>query len=145
MATMKKLIAIDASQQAVWKAIVSYRESQPHRRRVISADGERAVIEESFTGLPMVGDSRVVYEEIETPFDRIEFRMLEAEHLSKFQGAWIVTKDSSANSKTSIELTAEFDIDLQLPFKDTILNQLADMDMAKRISYVKKTAETAIS
>lgn len=142
MATLKKSIEIDSSQQNVWNAIVSYRKSQPHRRRVISAENGRAVVEESFTGLPMVGESRVVYEEIETPFDRIEFRMLEAEHISQFQGNWTLAADTSTNSKTIVELTVEFDIDLQLPFKDVILNQLADMDVAKRIAYVKNTAES---
>ncbi len=139
MATLKKSISIDAEQKVVWNAIVSYRDSQPHRRRVISSEGERTVVEESFTGLPVVGESRLLYEEIETPFNRIDFRLLEGEHLSKFQGAWRLTSDGA--TKTSVEVTAEFDIDLQVPFKDTILNQLAEMDMSKRISYIKDTAE----
>ncbi len=138
---MKKTITVNAGEETVWKSIVSYRESQPHRRRLISKTENIARIEESFTGLPLVGSASVVYEEIEYPFNRIDFQLIESEHLSKFNGSWSIV--ANADGETSdIHLTAEFDIHLQLPFKEAIVNQLAEMDSAKRLEYVKRTAES---
>lgn len=136
---MKKSITVQANQETAWKAIISYRESQPHRRRILSRTAQGVVVEESFTGLPIVGSSRVVYEEFEHPFERIEYRQIEAEHFSEFHGSWMLT--SGANGMCEIQLIAEFDIHLEIPFKETILNQLAEMDIDKRLDYVKKTCE----
>ena len=138
---MKKSITVNAAPETVWNAIVSYRESQPHRRRVISRTGDKAVLEESFTGLPVVGSSRVLYEEVEQPFERIDFRLLEADHLSTFQGDWTIVPNSDGET-CEARLTAEIDIDMQIPFKEAILSQLAEMDMGKRLAYVKQTAES---
>jgi hypothetical protein len=138
---MKKSITVQAGPETVWKAILSYRESQPHRRRMISRTNEIIVMEESFTGLPVVGSSKVVYEEIEHPFERITFKLLEGEHLSKFHGSWKIISGADNNSST-VHIDAEFDIDLAVPFKENILNQLAEMDIGKRLAYVKQKAES---
>lgn len=137
---MKKSIKVLAAPEAVWRAILSYRESQPHRRRIVSQTAGSAVIEESFTGLPLVGASRIVYEETEFPFAQVKFKLLEGEHVSKFDGSWTIS--AQANDQVS-ELTAEvdFDINLSLPFKEVVLNQLAERDLGKRLAYVKETAE----
>jgi hypothetical protein len=138
---MKKSITVQAGQQSVWKAILRYRESQPHRRHIVSQLDNVTVMEESFTGLPMVGTSRLVYEEIEQPFERITFKLIEGEHLSKFHGSWKVVP--SANGETcSVQVDAEFDTNLPVPFKENILNQLAEMDIGKRLAYVKQQAES---
>jgi len=137
---MKKSIKVNAGQETVWNAIISYRDSQPHRRRIVKSEGQKYTVEESFTGLPMVGSSRVLYEEIEIPCVSIDFKLIEGEHLSKFQGGWLITPSADGQS-CEATLTAEFDINLPIPFKENILNELAEMDMNKRLNYVKQTAE----
>lgn len=135
----KKSIIVQAGQELAWEAIISYRESQPHRRKILSVTPRGAIVEESFTGLPMVGSSRVVYEEIEYAFDRLEFQKVEADHISMFQGVWTVVARSDGTS--DVQLIVEFDVDIEIPFKDAILSQLAEMDISKRLDHVKRTAE----
>ncbi|MDZ4835285.1 MAG: SRPBCC family protein [Candidatus Melainabacteria bacterium] len=137
---MKKSITVQAGQQSVWKAILNYRASQPHRRRMVSQTENVTVMEESFTGLPMVGTSRLVYEEVEHPFEKITFKLVEGQHLSKFHGSWKLVP--SADGRTcAVHIDAEFDTNLPVPFKENILNQLAEMDIGKRLAYVKQQAE----
>ncbi len=137
---MKKTIKVQAGPETVWKAILSYRESQPHRRKIVSQTEEKTIIEESFTGLPVVGTSRLVYEEVEQPFDKLKFGLIEGQHLSKFQGSWTISFDKHSQA-SEVTVEAEFDINLVVPFKDNILNQLAEQDIGKRLAYVKETAE----
>lgn len=137
---MKKSITVNAGQEAVWNAIISYRTSDPGARFVRSSNGDKTVIEEEFGGLPMVGSSTVVYEETVKPFDRIDFHLVEGDKLSKFEGAWILIPNGNT---TQVELVADLDIELQFPFKDQILNAQADKDMDKRLQYVKSVAENS--
>jgi hypothetical protein len=137
---MKKSITVNASQQAVWDAIISYRTSDPAARTVRSQNGEKTVIEEEFGGLPLVGSSTVVYEETETPIEQINFRLIQGDKLSAFDGAWILRSNGTL---TEVELSANLDVDLEFPFKDQILNAQADKDMDKRLQYVKRIAEGA--
>lgn len=137
---MKKSVKVQAGPEAVWRAILSYRESQPHRRRIVSQTAGTAVIEESFTGLPIVGTSRIVYEETEFPLVQVKFKLLEGEHVSKFNGTWIIAPQAD-NQTTVVDAEVDFDINLSLPFKEVVLNQLAERDIGKRLAYVKETAE----
>jgi len=138
---MKKSITVNASPQAVWDAIISYRTSEPSARSVISQEGPKTVVEEEFGGLPMVGSSKVVYEETETPFSRIDFRLVRGDKLSVFEGAWVIRPNGGT---TDVDLTANLDIELQFPFKDQILNSQAEKDMDKRLQYIKQRAESAL-
>lgn len=138
---MKKSIIVQAGSQSVWRAILAYRNSQPHRRKIVSQTDLVTVMEESFTGLPMVGTSRLVYEETEHPFERITFKLVEGQHLSKFLGSWKLVPSADGQTCT-VHVDAEFDTNLPVPFKENILNQLAEMDIGKRLAYVKQQAET---
>jgi hypothetical protein len=137
---MKKSVSVLAQPEIVWKAILSYRESQPHRRRILKQTDGAAVIEETFTGLPLVGSSRIVYEETEQPFVQIRFRLIDGEHVSKFDGSWTLAPQADLQT-TEVIVQADFDIKLSVPFKDVVLDQLAEQDIGKRLAYVKQTAE----
>ncbi len=136
---MKKSITVNASPQAVWDAIISYRTSEPSARFVVSQDGPKTVIEEEFGGLPLIGTSKVVYEETESPIDRIDFKLVRGDKLSKFEGAYTIRSNGGA---TDVDLVANLDIELQFPFKDQILNSQAEKDMDKRLQYIKQHAES---
>lgn len=138
---MKKSITVSASPQAVWDAIISYRTSEPSARTVVSQDGPKTVIEEEFGGLPMIGSSKVVYEETESPISRIDFKLVSGDKLSKFEGAYTLRPNGGT---TDVELVANLDIELQFPFKDQILNAQAEKDMDKRLHYIKQHAESGV-
>ncbi len=137
---MKKSIAVNASPEAVFKAIKDYRSSDPENRTVKSEGNGKAVIEEKFGGVPIVGHSMITYEETEVPFERIDYTLVHGDKLAKFEGAWILTPSPDGKS-TNVDLTADLDIAIAFPFKDQILNAQADQDMQRRLTYVKETAE----
>ena len=133
---LKKSITLDAPVKEVWNAILSYRTSDPSKRKVISAQEGKVVIEETFSGLPVVGSSRVVYEELEKPYDRIDYRLVESDKLSKFEGSWQFTSVDDAT--TAVEVTAFLDSSLPVPFKENLLKQQASRDLENRLTYIQK-------
>jgi hypothetical protein len=137
---MKKSIEVHATPEAVFNAIVSYRSSDPENRTIKSTGDGKAVIQEKFGGVPIVGHSMITYQEVETPFERIDYTLIEGDRLAKFEGAWILTPAHDGKS-TKVDLTAELDIAMAFPFKDQILNGQADEDMQRRLNYVKEHAE----
>ncbi|MDZ4835561.1 MAG: SRPBCC family protein [Candidatus Melainabacteria bacterium] len=139
---MKKSIEVNATPEAVFNAIISYRSSDPESRTVRSAGDGRATIEEKFGGVPIIGHSMITYEEVEVPFERIDYTLVKGDKLAKFEGAWVLTASPDGQS-TTVELTADLDIAIAFPFKDQILNAQADQDMQRRLTYIKEFAENA--
>lgn len=137
---MKKSITVNAPRTKVWNAIMSYRSSEPDKRKVISSDAEKTVIEEKFPGLPMLGSSRVVYAEYCKEPERIDYKLVESDKLNKFEGHWAL-EETDGGKATNVELTGELDIAVVLPFKEKVLESQAEVDMKKRLNYVKRTAE----
>ena len=137
---MKKSITVNASCEAVWKAILSYRTSEPSKRKVTSSSEGNAVIEEKFGAVPVVGASRVVYKETEKPYKRIDYVLVESDKLNKFHGSWILAEKEGGKGMV-VELTTELDSALPIPFKEHILNSQALADIEKRLHYVKRQAE----
>jgi hypothetical protein len=140
--TMKKSIEVNASPEAIFRAIRSYRSADPENRTVKSEADGKAIIEEKFGGVPIVGHSMITYEETEVPFERIDYTLVHGDKLSKFEGAWVLTPSSDGKS-TNVDLIADLDIALVFPFKDQILNAQADQDMQRRLDYVKEMAENS--
>lgn len=137
---MKKSITVKAPQNEVWEALLSYRTADPSKRKVISTEGAKTVMEEEFPGVPVVGSTRIVYSEIETPFERIDFQLVESKQVSVFEGA--VTLAASKDGKsTVVEITSTLDTALPLPFKDQVLSSQAAKDIDKRLEYLRKKAE----
>lgn len=136
---MKRKLTVNANKEGVLQAIIDYRSSEPGKRKVLSTSDEKVVIEEKFGGVPVVGSSRVVYAEYLASAERIDYKLVESDKLSKFEGHWFLSE--TKDGKTEVELTAEIDIGLPIPFKEQILNAQADADMKKRMEFVKKRAE----
>jgi|AGTN01.2.fsa_nt_gi Polyketide cyclase / dehydrase and lipid transport. len=136
---IKRTITINANLETVWNALLSYRTADPDKRKVISSEGNRTVVEEKFAGLPVVGSSRVKYEEIEAPMERVDYKLIDSDKLSKFEGAWVLRPQGE--DKVEAELTTLLDSALPLPFKENFLKTQANSDMDKRLNYLKNKAE----
>lgn len=137
---MKKSITVKAPQKDVWEALLSYRISDPAKRKVVSTVEETTVIEEEFAGVPVVGNSKVVYSEVAKPYERIDFQLIESKQVNVFEGC-VTLAQSKDGKSTVVEITTKVDTALPIPFKDQILSAQAGNDMQKRLDYIKKTAE----
>jgi len=138
---IKRSLTINAPIETVFKVIMSYKESDPKKRRVLSSTPENSVVEEIFQGPPLVGNSRVVYNETPTSDSRIEFSLVESDKLSVFQGSWELF--DTGNGSTRVEVESSLDISIPIPFKESFLKAEAEKDIDQRLAYIKKNAETA--
>ncbi len=135
-------IFVRATPEEVFDAIRLYRHSDSEKRSVIEEGNGRATIKEKFAGLPILGDVDCTYEEVETPYSRIEYQLISSEKLKIFEGNWTLTPVSEGDSKgTLVRLTSYVDSNVQVPAKDFLQHISAHEDIHKRLVYVKRMAE----
>jgi hypothetical protein len=107
---------IDVAPAKVWEAIKQRRQSDSQRRKMLSYNGKTAVIKEVFEAMPVLGDTFCTYEEDEIlPLRRLEYKLLNSNHLHQFAGTWLLSAGPKPNS-TIVSLTSTIDPDIRFPF-----------------------------
>ncbi|MDZ4835583.1 MAG: SRPBCC family protein [Candidatus Melainabacteria bacterium] len=133
---------INASPEEIFRAVRDYRYSDTTKRSVIEEKKGRSIIKEKFASMPILGDVECTYEEIETPYTRIDFQMVTSNKLKVFEGNWILTPVEGTKS-TLVKLTTYIDSGLTIPAKDFLQHLTAHQDIHRRLAFVKKAAEDA--
>jgi hypothetical protein len=131
---------IKAAPEQIFRAIKRYRYCDAAKRTVVEEKGNRSIIKEKFGGMPILGDVVCTYEEIETPYTRVDFQLVTSEKLKVFEGNWILQPVEGTNS-TLVKLTSYLDSGLSVPAKDFLQHLTEHQDIHKRLAYVKKEAE----
>ncbi len=131
---------INASPEVIFRAIRDYRHCDAAKRVVVEEKKNRSIIKEKFGGLPVLGDVECTYEEIETPYTRIDFQLVTSDKLKVFEGNWVLQPVEGTNS-TLVKLTSYIDSGLSIPAKDFLQHLTAHQDIHRRLAYVKKDAE----
>ncbi|HEY9680426.1 MAG TPA: SRPBCC family protein [Oculatellaceae cyanobacterium] len=131
-------IIVNAKVQAVFHAIQQARTCGGFRK-LVSYKNNQAVIEEQFQGLPLIGSAKCVYQENEVSPNRIDYKMIESDKLSKFEGSWILKDEGEG--RTSVTLTSETECGLKLPFADKLTVQSATKRVDNRLHEIAKVAE----
>lgn len=131
---------INASPEVIFRAIRDYRHCDADKRVVVEEKKNRSIIKEKFGGLPVLGDVECTYEEIETPYTRVDFQLVTSDKLKVFEGNWVLQPVEGTNS-TLVKLTSYIDSGLSIPAKDFLQHLTAHQDIHKRLAYVKKDAE----
>lgn len=132
---------VNASPEEIFSAIRDYRYCDANKRVVVEEKKNRSIIKEKFGGLPVLGDVECTYEEIETPYTRVDFQMVTSDKLKVFEGNWVLQPVEGTNS-TLVKLTSYIDSGLSIPAKDFLQHLTAHEDIHKRLAYVKKVAES---
>lgn len=138
--TLTKSTKVKASPEEVVKAIVKFRTVAPANRRIIEHDESKAVIKEKMKGSIPIASDVVTYEESVRSNHRVDYKMIEAKKLSKFQGSWMMEKGDKPGY-TNVSLITTVDSSLLIPFKGRILRNEASKIMDQRINFVKQEAE----
>lgn len=133
-------VLVKASPEEVFDAIRRYRHSDAKMRTVVKEEKEKAIIDEKFKGLPILGDVECQYEEIEVPYTRVEFHLVKSEKLKVFEGSWIVT-GMNDNKESLVRITSYLDTFIQCPGKDFLTHMSVHSDLHRRLDFVKKVAE----
>lgn len=134
-------IVIKATPEEVFSAIKTYRKSEPLKRKIIEEAKGRSTIKETFAQVPVLGDVDCTYQEIEEPYTRIDFQMISSNKLKVFEGNWQLTPINDGKS-TLVKLTSFVDSDANMPAKDFLQHLSTHQDIHKRLTFVKKLAES---
>lgn len=134
-------IVIKASPEQVFEAIRQQRTSGG--RSLESYDGTRAVVNEELDNVPVLGKVTCVWEEIESPFSRLDFKMLSSSKFKESHGCFILTGSPDGKS-TTLEIQAHMDAGLNIPFAAELTKQSTSKDSKLRLEKIKKDAEAKV-
>lgn len=137
--TVEKSVDIKATPHQIVEAIVKHRTSEPEKRKIVSTKKDGAVVikERLDSPLPIARDT-IVYEEA-VDNNRVEYRLVDAEKLTTFEGSWTMTEGRPGY--THVRLTASVDSSVKVPFKAHILRNEAAKGIDRRLSFVKQQSE----
>jgi len=133
-------VIVKATPEAVYKTIIGMRNDSDDTVKELSHQGNRCVLEEKFPGLPLVGDAKCVYEEVYTPYSRIEYTMVRSDRFKAFEGRWLITPTEDGTA-TRLSLSSFIDVDLPLPFAKQICKIQTSHGVKDRLQEVKTTCE----
>lgn len=131
-------IVIKAPPETVFEAIRKQRVSRRHT--VESYDGTIAVVKESMEGIPVYGNVECIWQETESPYSRIDFKMLSSTKFKESYGAFILVPSNDGQS-TTLELQAHMDAGLNIPFAAEMTKASTVKDSKLRLEKIKKVAE----
>ena len=135
---IKEKIVIKKSPETVFEAIRKLRNE--NARKLESFEGNVAVIKEELENVPVFGKVECLWEEKESPFERIDFKMLSSSKFKESYGAYILTKGKDGAS-TTLEIEAHMDAGLNIPFAAEMTKASTSKDTKIRLELIKKVAE----
>jgi hypothetical protein len=133
-------VVVNATPEAVYNAIRRLREDSQDTVKELSHQANHCVLEETFPGLPLIGDAKCVYEEVYTPNRRIEYSMIRSDRFKAFEGRWLIVPTADGTA-TRLSLSSYVDIDLPLPFAKQICKIQTSHGVKERLQEVKSICE----
>jgi hypothetical protein len=97
-------LIINASPQSVFEHIQSSRTMEPARRKLVSHEGNVAVIEENFEDVPIIGKVKCTYQEVETP-ENGRYKMITSDKFRSLEGVWDPTPTGDGETLVKPMLT----------------------------------------
>lgn len=137
---VKESIIVKASPQEVFQFIQHLRNSDNKCRKLVSYHKGKAILEEHFLGLPLVGNATCVYQEVEVPFSRIDYSLISSDKFRNFDGHWYIEPVADSH-KTKVELTScIIDANIRVPFWRDISKLATIRHVRKRLSAIQELA-----
>jgi len=134
-------INIRANPTLVWKTIRDPALRKCFHREVISSQDHKFVVKDTFPGIPVIGSTTCVFNEVEEPFERVEFALVKSDRLKQFEGAWVLTP-INGGKETNLQLSAFCDCGINLPFARCLTNTTVHRFMNAELAETKETAES---
>lgn len=131
-------IVVKGSPDEVFSAIRDSRTSE--RRKVLSVSGNRVLLEEKFAGLPVIGDAKCKYREIEIPPRRIDYEIVQSRQFKRFDGKWELSPLMEGKA-TLVKLTSCIDTYIKVPFSKRITDHGNKKDIRRRLVDIKSRVE----
>lgn len=131
-------VVVKARMSVVYDAIRSQRQQDP-ARKLVSSQGNEAVILEEFQGLPIIGSAHCTYKEVESSH-KMEYELITSDKFKRFTGCWTLTPVENGKA-TEVKLSSFLDTGLHIPFARQITNNAVLKDVNRRLKRVKMLAE----
>lgn len=140
--SIKVIMTINASPRAVWKAISESRTDDPDVKftKITKISETQKLLEQKYVSLPFLGSTTCVLQVNEDPLKRIDYELVRSEHLSEFDGTWILSESEDGKS-TLVEVTNH--LKLKFPMPQKIVDSFARHKLRSRVQIVKSNAEAA--
>ena len=133
-------VVVNASPSVVFDAIKKSRYQEPARRKVVEADDKSAVLDESFKGVPILGNVNCRYKEVEYGKQRIEFQILTSDKFKSFDGAWELEPVQEGKA-TLVKLSTHVESQIHVPFAKQIAAVGTRKDIKRRLNTIKTFVE----
>lgn len=132
-------LLIHATREKVWKAIQA-RRTATMLRKLVSYQGNQAVINETFAGVPVVGAISCTYQETESiPNQRIDYHMVESNRFKAFQGNYQL-RPAPDGTSTVLQLTSAIDPGIRIPFWQEIAHAQANKSVKETLEEIARLA-----
>lgn len=134
-------VMVSASPKTVYEAIKMQRQVDP-ARKLVSYQNAEAVIDEDFSGLPVIGRAKCLYKEFESSPGKVEYRLVSSDKFKRFEGCWTLTP-LEGGRKTELTLSSYLETGVHVPFAKQITNCSVKKDVQRRLGRVKVLAEAS--
>lgn len=133
-------VKIKAHPSVVWEAVHEERKTDPDLAysKVIEENKNEKTLEQKFQLLPIVGTSVCVIKSTEIPNKRIDYYLLKSDRFKAVEGSWILQPTDDGG--TILELGSY--IDIGVPAPRSIVENIAGKKLERRVSNVRKFAES---
>ncbi|HEY9731210.1 MAG TPA: SRPBCC family protein [Drouetiella sp.] len=137
-AMVSQTMVINAPVKAVWEAMRTLRRNDPAHRKILSSSGGDYVVQETFEGIPVIGEAICTYREHETPMQKLKYELIKSDKLKAFAGEWNLTP--AGDNQTKVELSSRTDAGVCIPFADKITRSRTSKSITKRLEEVRDIA-----
>ena len=131
-------IVVNGPPCTVFAAIQNSRNSEC--RKVVSKSGNCVVLEEKFFSLPIIGDAKCKYKEVEMPPRRIDYKIVQSKQFKQFEGNWELCPVDGGKA-TLVKLTSKVEAYLKVPFSQKLTDHGTKKDIKRRLADIKCRVE----
>lgn len=136
---VRAIIEIKAPREVVWEAVHEERKHDPDLAysKVIVPGEHEYTLEQKMVLIPVIGSAVCQMHNKEVPNERIDYKLIKSDRFKHMEGSWVLS--TAANGNTNLELSTN--IDLGLPVPRTMVNNLTQKKLQRRLKNVKEAAE----
>lgn len=141
---VKGRVLINASPHVVWDSVHEERKHDPDLEysKVVEEKANIKMLEQKFNLIPVIGSATCLMKQDEVVNQRIDYTMVKSDRFKAFEGSWVLTPTEDGKG-TILELSSH--IDMGLPIPRGIVENFQGKKLGRRLTNVKKMAETVQS
>ena len=133
-------ILVNAPPKIVYETIRQYRNNAAARRKQLSTTSDGATVKENMKGVAVLGDVECIWQEKDTPYHQIDYRLVKSDKFRSAFGTWHISPANDGRS-TQLQLEAYVDAFINIPFKAQITRSNTTKDVNGRLQTIKQLAE----